>query len=91
MICGILNAMTMRHFWCDMNCYYLQAKRSDQGLFENETPNSGLQHFKNNAFDSALTELESKPTLSLLARASAVLLYSRTKSALLMDNFSARH
>jgi hypothetical protein len=55
-------------------CWILPAKRSDQGLFENETPRSGLQYFNNSAFDSVITELKSKPTRSLLERASAAMM-----------------
>jgi hypothetical protein len=62
--------------------YYLQAKRSNQGLFENETPRSCLQYFNNSAFDSVITELKSKPTRSLFERASAALMCSRTTSAI---------
>jgi hypothetical protein len=48
--------------WLEFSTGYYQAKRS--GLFENETPRSGLQYFKNSAFDSVIKELKSKPTRS---------------------------
>jgi hypothetical protein len=67
--------------------YFLQAKRSDQGLFGNETPRSGLQYFDNSAFDFVITELKSKPTRSLLERASAALMCSRTTSAIALGQF----
>ncbi len=62
-----------------------------EGLFKHETPRSGLQYFNNSAFESAITELKSKPTRSLLSRASAAMLCSRTtSSAITIGQFSAR-